>query len=259
MAKFTLHQIRQKALQLLNEAPQGMRYGELVKAVHRAAPDTPINSVHGGVHSLIARPDSPIVRPSKGLWVLKGAAGAEGSPCEGDVAEAAPGRASAAKPAEDAFYGSLASWLRDEADEATEALALGGAALKDKWGTPDVIGVLKPRTGDFVPFPLEIIAVEVKTDPTQSITAFGQACAYRLFAHRVYLAMPESLPKADLDRLDSLCVLFGVGLILFRPDPEDPGYRLAARAQRHAPDMFFANEFARRLQRHAPNIFHRLF
>lgn len=136
---------------------------------------------------------------------------------------------------------------------------LGGAVLKDKWGTPDVIGVLKPRTGDFVPFPLEIIAVEIKTDPTQSITAFGQACAYRLFAHRVYLAMPETLSKADLDRLDSLCVLFGVGLIFFRLDLQEPAYRLAARAQRHAPDMFFANEFARRLQQSVPKTFHRLF
>jgi hypothetical protein len=43
------------------------------------------------------------------------------------------------------FYDTFAEWLKNDLDEVTDATALGGAAMGKKWGTPDVVGVYKPR------------------------------------------------------------------------------------------------------------------
>jgi hypothetical protein len=50
--------------------------------------------------------------------------------------------------AEEAFYTPFAEWLKGEIEEATVAVKLGGNILKGKWGTPDVLGVLKPLKAD---------------------------------------------------------------------------------------------------------------
>src|SRR3546814_2372903 len=72
------------------------------------------------------------------------------------------------------FYGSFAEWL-EENDEATVASALGGSSLGGKWGTPDVIGVLKPRAQDIFKFEPQIVTAEIKAVPNQPVVAFGQA------------------------------------------------------------------------------------
>lgn len=74
-------------------------------------------------------------------------------------------------------------------------------------GTPDVIGTRKPKANDPLKFPIEIIAAELKSDGNASIVAFGQACAYRLFAHRSCVVMPVALSAYDRDRLLTLCGL----------------------------------------------------
>lgn len=114
--------------------------------------------------------------------------------------------------------------------------------LQGRWGTPDVVGVLSPRPSDILKFSHEIVSAEVKTDPSALITAFGQACSYRLFSHRVYLVIPTSIPEAELARLDALCRVFGLGLILFDAENrEEPNYQIRVRATKHEPDMFYAN------------------
>jgi hypothetical protein len=42
------------------------------------------------------------------------------------------------------FYQPFADWLREDINEVNSAVSLGGAALKSKWGTPDVVGIYKP-------------------------------------------------------------------------------------------------------------------
>ena len=129
----------------------------------------------------------------------------------------------------------------NELEECTEAIPLGGNKLGDKWGTPDVVGVLKPSISDIIK-DLEIITAEIKIDTSSLITAFGQACAYKLFSHRVYLVIPEQSNKADLDRLDSLCCLFGIGLIVFNSnEPHNPNFQIKNRAQKAIPDTFYVN------------------
>jgi hypothetical protein len=147
------------------------------------------------------------------------------------------------KVGEEAFYESFAGYLADELEECTKAVPLGGNCFRDKWGTPDVIGVLSPRPSDILKFPTEIISAEIKTNANALITAFGQACSYRLFSHKVYLVIPESVSEADLARLDALSRVFGLGLILFNAENhQEPDYQIRVRATKHEPDMFYANK-----------------
>src|SRR5262245_51453533 len=45
---------------------------------------------------------------------------------------------------ESEFYESFSDWLKNDLDEATVSVPLGGSGLRGKWGTPDVVGVFKP-------------------------------------------------------------------------------------------------------------------
>jgi len=143
---------------------------------------------------------------------------------------------------EEEFYEPFADYLVNELEDCTKAISLGGNILGDKWGTPDVVAVMKPSMGDFFQ-QIEIITAEIKTNTSELITAFGQACAYKLFIHRVYLVIPEQSNKIDIDRLDSLCILFGIGLILFnKNDPNNPNFQIKNRAQRAIPDTSYLNK-----------------
>lgn len=109
-------------------------------------------------------------------------------------------------------------------------------------GTPDVVGIRESKRSDIVPFPTEIIAAEIKTDSAGLITAFGQACAYKIFSHKSYIVIPADFLFEDITRLDTLCRQFGIGLILFdNSNAEDPSFEIRARAVKHEPDMFFVN------------------
>jgi hypothetical protein len=96
-------------------------------------------------------------------------------------------------------------------------------------------------------------------NPAEAITAFGQAVAYRLFSSKTYIAMAATIAEDDLSRLESLCMLFGVGLALFEVNPRDPDYRIRVRAQRFSADMFYVNELADRLKIQEPEMFEKLF
>jgi hypothetical protein len=89
---------------------------------------------------------------------------------------------------------------------------------------------------------MEIVAAEIKTDSRCLITAFGQACSYRLFSHRCYLVVPRSASADDLGRLEALCIACGLGLILFNSaNVSHPEYAIRVRAVRSEPDMFYVN------------------
>jgi len=103
------------------------------------------------------------------------------------------------------------------------------------------------------------VSAEIKIDPQAPVVAFGQAVAYRLFSSKTYVVMPRKLGEEDLDRLESLCMLFGVGLVLFDLDKASPKFTIRVRAQRYSPDMFYVNEFADRLKQYDAHVFEELF
>ena len=89
--------------------------------------------------------------------------------------------------------------------------------------------------------------------------AFGQAVAYRLFSTKTYIAMPKTLTEEDQSRLESLCILFGVGMVIFDLNKDTPQFSIRVRAQRFSPDMFYVNEFADRLKHYDAATFEELF
>ena len=142
---------------------------------------------------------------------------------------------------EQEFYEPFADWLQGDLEEATIAKPLGGNAAGGKWGTPDVIGLFRPRKTDPIQFTEEVIAAEIKVANEQLIVAFGQACAYKLFAHRVYIVVPNS--AKELKRLDALASVVGIGLVTFDPtDPKNPKFSVMVRAAKHEPDYFYTNQ-----------------
>lgn len=203
---------------------------------------------------------SEISKPSRGLFKPLKAAVGEAAVGEavvvGDIEQTAP---TGTKIYELDFYEPFAQWLKDDMGEVTEVAPLGGAVLRSKWGTPDVIGVYKPLAADLIKFPLEIVSAEIKIDPAAPVVAFGQAVAYRLFSTKTYVAMPTTITEDDKSRLESLCMLFGVGLVLFDVDKSNPRFSIVVRAQRFSPDMFYVNVFADLLNQAKPQVFELLF
>jgi len=112
---------------------------------------------------------------------------------------------------------------------------------------------------DLVKFPIEIVSAEIKIDPQAPVVAFGQAVAYRLFSHKTYIVMPTILTEVDKSRLESLSIIFGVGLVLFDLNKDSPKFQIRVRAQRFSPDMFYVNEFAEALRQHNKRFFEELF
>jgi hypothetical protein len=150
---------------------------------------------------------------------------------------------------EEDFYKSFAEWLVNEMEECTKAIQLGGNRFKDKWGTPDVVGKRESRRSDIIQAPCEIVAAEIKLEVSQLVTAFGQACAYCLFAHKSYLVIPKDAPVDEIDRIDALCQVFGIGLVLFDSNnAEDPDFDIRVTPQKHEPDMFYVNKYMKQVE-----------
>jgi len=228
-----------KAKELLNAEPAGIRYAKLHAALHAALPDVKPNTIHGSLTKI--RTTLPKYNPEKGLYRSPQFTDADEVPLP--KSDKLP-KASQAK--EETFYEPFSEWLVNELQEASKAIPLGGNRFKDKWGTPDVIGVLRPKPTDIFTFPPEILSAEIKSDSAGLITAFGQACSYKLFSHRSYIVVPASSLEADISRLDSLCMIFGIGLIVFNAQkPDDPNFKILTRAARHEPDMFYVNKYVR--------------
>jgi hypothetical protein len=204
-------------------------------------------------HRMATRFPNEIIKPSRGLFQPATAQKTSTGIVTIDDQEAAAGFS------ETDFYEPFAEWLKNDLDEVTVVSSLGGAGLKSKWGTPDVVGVYKPTASNLIKFPLEIVSAEIKINPQAPVVAFGQAVAYRLFSTKAYVVMPRSLSEEDSSRLESLCMLFGIGMVTFDLDLKQPHFDIRVRAQRYIPDMFYVNEFADRLRQHDIEVFERLF
>ena len=247
MAKLSIAEIRTLAASIVQQHPGGIRFTELRNEIAAQHPETPRNTIQGSIWDLESRKPTEVLKPSRGVYAP---AGSE---------TVATTQLPPTTLRESDFYELFAHFLKTELQEATEAFALGGAGLSGKWGTPDVVAVYKKLPSDRVAFFGEILAAEIKVNPYEFVTAFGQAVAYRLFAARSYIVMPSTMPDVDQARLDALCMLFGVGFILFDLDKEQPNFRVQVRAQRYTPDMFYLNKFADALHNHNKDIFNKLF
>ena len=241
--------IRDKAVELIKSSPRGLRYSEMMRELTRYFPDTPRNTIDGSSWDIHITRSKEVYKPTRGLFKYRFST-------EEEIIEIE-------KPPptlkEEDFYESFANWVKADLGECTEAIALGANYLGKKWGTPDVIGTYKPAKRAVIQFPTEIISAEIKINSSDPITAFGQAIAYRLFSSKVYLVEPSSMIPEDQERVEALCILFGIGLILFDLNPQNPNFTIRVRAQRYNPDMFYVNEFAEKLYNTRKGAFDKLF
>lgn len=225
-------QVAAAAVAAIQATPGGIRWTDLVLKVRDTLPNVNQHTVVGSLQHFQSNLPAGIHKPERGLYVV-----GDGGPA---LAASEPPKAASHK--EQDFYEPFANWLRDEMEEVTVAAPLGGSVLKEKWGTPDVIGLYRPSATDPIKFNEELVAAELKTDAGQMIVAFGQACAYKLFAHRVYLVVPKSTSDADIERLDALSGVLGIGLVLFDSgSPAKPDFQIRRRPDKHEPDYFHTN------------------
>jgi len=253
MGKLTVKQIRDLAKEIVATTPGGIRYSALVERISEQSPETPKNTIHGAVWNLDASFPKEIAKPSRGLFT------AIQSGTEAVVVGTTEQITAGVKIKESDFYEPFAELLKNDLGDVIEVVELGGAGLKSKCATPDVVDVYKPLAKDHIKFDIEIVSAEVKIDPQAPVVAFGQAVAYRLFSTKTYIAMPKAMTEEDKDRLESLCMLYGVGLVLFDLNKDKPDFEIRMRAQRFSPDMSYVNEFADRLKSHDPGKFQQLF
>lgn len=238
--------IKKIALELLEQHPEGLRYSELHSKIRAVDGGFNSNTINGSIWNLDAIFPDKIYKPSKGLFRLL-----KHKPPESEILETAPTpQISASKVREEDFYIPFADWLKNEIEDVTHAIPLGGNTFKDKWGTPDVVGKRESMRSDIIKGPTEIVSAEIKTETLQLVTAFGQACAYKLFSHKVYLVVPRQSQDEELSRLDSLCQIFGIGLVKFDADsPTTPDFQILVRPSRHEPDLFYTNKYMARIEK----------
>ena len=228
--------IKTKAFEILEQHPEGLRYSELHSKIQAADSSFNSNTINGSIWNLDAIFPEKVYKPSKGLFRLL-----KYKPTEPEIP--VPNPPSPNRIREEDFYAPFADWLKNEIEDVTHAICLGGNKFRDKWGTPDVIGKRESLRSDIIKGPTEIVSAEIKTENTQLITAFGQACAYKLFSHKVYLAVPHQSQYEEISRLDSLCQICGIGLVTFDADsPTTPDFRILARPGRHEPDLYYTNQ-----------------
>ncbi len=241
MADTTKQRVFKLVKEYLKEKPEGARYSEIIDFLKSQLPGVPENTLHGSVWSFRQRivngEEKEVIIPERGIYLLSEYQKGE-LPFKEEI-----------KIKEEDFYEKFADYLVNELEECTKAISLGGNRFQDKWGTPDVLGVYKFSEAEPIRPPLEIVSAEIKTDTTQLITAFGQACAYKVFSHKVYLVVPKQA-ESDIPRLESLCMRFGIGLILFdRNNLSDPKFQIRTRAVKSEPDYFYVNLYIQRLSK----------
>ena len=237
-------QIAEKAFEILEDAPKGVRYSHLVSRVGELDSSFKLNTIHGTVWTLHEQHPDRVYKPSRGLFRLTKYRDPETDELKPEHVPKQP-----KKFKEEEFYEPFADWLVNDVEECTKAMSLGGSRFRDKWGTPDVIGKRESKRSDIIQAPVEIVSAEVKPDTTQLVTAFGQACAYCLFSHKSYLVVSNKAPDDEIARLDALCQVFGIGLVLFDPrDPKDPKFVIRTRARYQQPDLFYANRYMKLIE-----------
>ena len=225
--------------EILRKEPTGaLRYSDLLRKVKEACPDIKENTIVGALHALRERIKSGHIKdieiPSKGIFRLM------------------QDKEEPISIKEEDLYQPFADYLTYELKECTKAVPLGRKVFDEKWGTPDVFGVYKFPDYEPIKLPVpEVVSAEIKLDPNQLVVAFGQACSYKLFSHKVYLVVPNQ-ESDELVRLESLCIRFGLG-------DYRPKFQIRTRALKGEPDYFYLNNNLNKLKQKDPKKFKDLF
>ena len=111
-----------------------------------------------------------------------------------------------------------------------------------RFGRVDVMG-LKIAAGKRDAAP-ELIAIEAKEEGTSFLSAIGQAYAYRLYAHRCYLAIRKRYSNRFQDDEIDVAAQLGVGLIEIKRS----GCRVIAESAVYAPKDRYISEILAKMK-----------
>ncbi|MBI5573677.1 MAG: hypothetical protein HY919_03885 [Elusimicrobia bacterium] len=237
-----VEKISSRILEILENKPEGLRHSEIIKKIIEVFPDISINTIYGSIWDFMQK-TKEVYKPSRGLYKHIKFKNNQIFETEKEVPHEVK------KIKEEDFYELFADWLVNDLEECTKAIPLGGNKFKDKWGTPDVIGKNESNRSDIIKHETEIVSAEIKTDDSGLITAFGQACAYKSFSHKVYIVIPKSSSEEDKSRIESLCLIFGIGLILFDSNNiEQPDFEIRVRPVKFEPDLFYVNKYIKLIE-----------
>jgi hypothetical protein len=64
----TKEKIIEKAIEIIKSKPDGIRYSDLVKEIHKKYPRIPIKTIDGTVWNLEARVQNEVYKPARGLF-----------------------------------------------------------------------------------------------------------------------------------------------------------------------------------------------
>jgi hypothetical protein len=121
-----------------------------------------------------------------------------------------------------------------------------GGTPGGRWTRPDV-ALVAMQTFPYVPTKVfQVITFEIKPDLGTGLDGVFEAAAHSAFAHRSYLAFPDSQEYEDnplYDRITEECARFGLGLILFGDLSNWDTYDFQVTARFREPDPQAVNDF----------------
>ena len=162
----TTKQVKDRGLLILAQADTGIRWTDWWKKISSESPDTSTNAIAGALRSLInEREGKEIVKISRGVYKFENNEEQSAAYDPEQKPETSTPRDSAKDETivhEEFFYEPFAEWLKDELGEVIDAEALGGNILGGMWGTPDVLGVLKPINSTQLNLPLKSSQLKLK-------------------------------------------------------------------------------------------------
>jgi hypothetical protein len=120
-AKVT-ERIKAKASELLEQNPEGLRYSELHAKILETDRTFNLNTINGCIWNFDATYPEKVYKPSKGLFCLL-----KNKSSETEVqTPPSAATATAGKVKEEDFYTRFADWLKNEIEDVTHAIPLGG-------------------------------------------------------------------------------------------------------------------------------------
>lgn len=237
--------IRKAAIEILETEKDGLRWSKLFDRLKAHLPTVNPNTILGELTEIRKGSVVEIYLPDTGLYRLTKYRDEAQSDLPSETASAPVFRQDGAPSIpEQAFYKPFATFLVEELGECTEAIELGHNFFGSKWQTPDVIGKWESSHRDVVTTNTTIVSAEIKLDENRAVEAFGQACSYKLFSHKVFLVIPRKTTIDDLARVKALCSIIGIGLVTFDANNVDnPDFVRLIPAQKSEPDMRVVNEY----------------
>jgi hypothetical protein len=204
MLKYSV--IREKALEIMSrpEFKEGIRFNMLVKIIVIETKEN-VNTINGSIWNMPNEMSDKVARPQRGLFILNK------NMSNFEQLEQESSKKYSDEFKEDDVYSPAKDFLLSRG-ECSHAVVIGGNILGKKWGTPDILGSIRVSSDAVYKPPLEIVAVEVKGNNYSPVEALGQAMAYKLFAHRTWLVLPET---DDIDRIEGIAMSANIGLVVF--------------------------------------------